>query len=134
MNALTSTLNLTEEQFRALMLSELSPTAREMFERIKPTQVGCRLMRFLRACSRTYVEADASASPETLEALKALAQAGLICRRTIEGLTFYGLAEESPVRQTLDELCIWQERWLDHAHWVEQMFGDVPRSQGEADE
>jgi hypothetical protein len=100
-----------------MLLTELDEHTRALFKQLYRLHCGIQLVRFLVENTHTLATVEGIAyhlnePPAKVEAdIQELANLGLVRQVEAADLTLFGVTVDSNRRQSMHELCTWQERW-----------------------
>ncbi len=110
-----------------MVLAELEPRTRELFSKVRRLEYGCSVLRFLSQRGNVLITVEdiayhleAKKSPIERD-LMALLKLGLVCRVTVVGVVFFGLAEDAEVRRAVRDLSRWQDYWHERLSEIESI-------------
>ncbi len=105
------------EKTRQVYLDELCPRLRPIAQRVMDCPCGCEALDFFRYRSRVWLEtADivhylGLRLDQGVAALNLLTELGILERRDIFGVGFYGLTHDEQVLNALEQFWAWRDDW-----------------------
>ncbi len=125
-----------EKRMQDMVLSELDGRTRRLCEAVLSCDDGLPLLRFLAINAQTFLTEEDIAfnlgfSFSRVETcLRELIEMGLIKRIEVVGVVLFGLTDDAEMREAIDELTEWQNRWQTRLARLEHVIeGNVPRKQ-----
>jgi hypothetical protein len=106
-----------ESVLRSMLLTELDEHTRTLFKQLGMLHCGIQLVRFLVDNKHTLATVEGIAyhlnePPAKVEAdVHALEKLGLVRQVEVADLALFGVTVDSNGRQSMHDLCTWQERW-----------------------
>ncbi len=106
-----------EQLIQESIIKEMPERTRELFEQVAELDGGVPLLRLLDSNPNTLKSLDDLAynlhQPESTVAntLHALVNLGLVRWVNVAGLGFFGLTTDWNGRETVRQICAWQDRW-----------------------
>ncbi len=113
-----------DEKTRQEFLGELCPRLRPLALRMMECPCGCEALDFFRYRTRVWLETADIAHylhqpiDRVIAALNLLTEVGILERRDIFGVAFYGLTHNEEILNALEQFWTWRDDWLAHLERV----------------
>lgn len=114
-------------------LNELCPLLRPVARRVMECPCGCEALDFFRFRTRVWLEAADIAHhvrqpvDQVIVALNLLGELGILERRDILGVAFYGMARNEQILNALEQFWAWRDDWhmrLERVRGTLQLGGE----------
>jgi hypothetical protein len=118
-----------ESVLPSVLLTELDEHTRALFKQLGMLHCGIQLVRFLVENKHTLSTVEGIAyhlnePPAKVEAdVQELENLGLVRQVEVADLALFGVTVDSNRRQSMHDLCAWQERWQVRLARIERAIG-----------
>ncbi len=117
-----------DEKTRQEFLDELCPRVRPLAARVMDCACGCEALDLFRYRTRVWLETADIAHylkqpiDHVVAALDDLTEIGILERRDIFGMAFYGMTQNEAVLNALEQFWAWRDEWQARLERVKGML------------